>query len=274
MYSTGHYPASWSKGRIISLHKKGDPSDPANYRGITITSALGKLFNSILNVRLCDFLNKNNILCAEQSDFRNNHRTSDHLFILKNLMARYKRQRKSLYIAFIDFKQAFDTVCHTRLLYKLLRCGISNKFYELIKSMYSNIQVAVQDGSGKNISTFLKSLVGARQGDNLSPTLFNICINDLPKLFDDSCAPTRIGSTPFNAMLYADDLMVPRITVYDPFRAQYTIPAQITISEVDIPIRTIATCIVLGTIQLAGARDVSSPCTRKVTPVIPLTIEE
>ena len=206
--STGHYPASWSKGRIISLHKKGDPSDPANYRGITITSALGKLFNSILNVRLCDFLNKNNILCAEQSGFRNNHRTSDHLFILKNLMARYKRQRKSLYIAFIDFKQAFDTVCHTRLLYKLLRCGISNKFYDLIKSMYSNIQVAVQDGSGKNISTFFKSLVGVRQGDNLSPTLFNIFINDLPKIFDDSCAPTRIGSTPFNAMLYADDLMV------------------------------------------------------------------
>ena len=55
---------------------------------------------------------------------------------------------------------------------------------------------------------FFKSLVGVRQGDNLSPTLFNIFMNGLPKYFDDSCAPTRIGNTPLNSMLYADDLMV------------------------------------------------------------------
>ena len=45
---TGYYPPEWSKGRIVSIHKKGDPSDPANYRGITITSSLGKLFDSEL----------------------------------------------------------------------------------------------------------------------------------------------------------------------------------------------------------------------------------
>ena len=49
---TGYYPPEWSKGRIVSIHKKGDPSDPANYRGITITGSLGKLFILILNSRL------------------------------------------------------------------------------------------------------------------------------------------------------------------------------------------------------------------------------
>ena len=110
--STGHYPSIWSIGRIVSIHKKGDPSNPVNYRGITISSTLGKLFNSILNRRLCNFLDDRNILCDEQSGFRKKHRTSDHMFILKNVINKYKRGRKSLYIAFVDFKQAFDTISH------------------------------------------------------------------------------------------------------------------------------------------------------------------
>ena len=70
-------------------------------------------------------------------------------------MDRYGHEKKSLYIAFVDFKQAFDTIWHCGLLYKLLTSGISNKFYNIIKSMYCNTKVAVQDGDGLNISPFL-----------------------------------------------------------------------------------------------------------------------
>ena len=50
------------------------------------------------------------MLCQEQAGFRRKHRTSDHMFILKNIMSKHKRENKPLYIAFIDFKQAFDTI--------------------------------------------------------------------------------------------------------------------------------------------------------------------
>ncbi len=102
--NSGYYPREWSKGRIVSIHKKGDPGDPANYRGITISSAVGKLFNSILNTRLCNYLDDNAILCPEQSGFRRKHRTTDHMFILKNIMNKYKVDKKCIYIAFVDFK--------------------------------------------------------------------------------------------------------------------------------------------------------------------------
>ena len=65
-----YYPSDWRKGRIIAIHKKGDASKPENYRGITLTSCLGKLFNSVLNNRLCQFLESNKVLRPEQSGFR------------------------------------------------------------------------------------------------------------------------------------------------------------------------------------------------------------
>ena len=70
IFRSGHYPASWAEGRIISIHKKGDKNDPSNYRGITISSSLGKMFNSILNSRLCTFLDSNKIIRPEQIGFR------------------------------------------------------------------------------------------------------------------------------------------------------------------------------------------------------------
>ena len=74
--------------------------------------------------------------------------------------------------------------------------------------MYCNTKVAVQDGNGLNISPFFNSLVGVRQGDNLSPTLFNIFVNDIPKLFDSSCAPASFGNIAIKCLMYADDLIV------------------------------------------------------------------
>ena len=206
VYRSGHYPESWSEGRIISIHKKGDRYNPANYRGITISSSLGKMFNSILNRRLYSFLDSRNIICPEQIGFRKKHRTADHLFILKNLIAKYKKNRKPLYIAFIDFQKAFDTVWHQGLLYKLLQIGVSSKFYNIIQSMYSNINLSVQ--LNKTLSPMFKSRIGVWQGDNLSPTLFNIYVNEIPLLFDDSCLPARFGDMKIAALLYADDLVL------------------------------------------------------------------
>ncbi len=100
--NSGYYP---QECRIVSLHKKGDPNIPSNYRGITISSVLGKLFNFILINRLTDYLDENNILCPEQSGFGKQFRTSDHMLCRNTKMT----INVYIYIAFIDFKQAFDT---------------------------------------------------------------------------------------------------------------------------------------------------------------------
>ena len=121
---TGNCPKQWSQGRIISIHKNGDTSVESNCRGITISSVLGELFNSILNNRLSDYLQQHNMLCAEQAGFRKDQ------VCPQNIMSKYKHENKVLYVAFIDFKQAFDSIRHQDPLYKLLsnKVNISTKF--------------------------------------------------------------------------------------------------------------------------------------------------
>ena len=66
---TGIYPDLWTKGLITPIYKSGDKSDPSNYRGICVTSCLGKLFCSILNIRLLEFVQTRNILHPSQIGF-------------------------------------------------------------------------------------------------------------------------------------------------------------------------------------------------------------
>ena len=52
LFDLRYFPADWSKGFIVPLHKKGDTDDVGNYRGITLLSTFGKLFTKVLNDRL------------------------------------------------------------------------------------------------------------------------------------------------------------------------------------------------------------------------------
>ena len=141
LLKSGQIPDSWMEGIIIPIHKQGNDTDPNNYRGITLSSCLGKLFCHILNERISRFLEDKSFISREQAGFRKNHRTSDQTFILKTIIDKYihkSSKGNKLYACFIDFRKAFDTVCHEGLLLKLQRAGINGKIYELIKSMYQN----------------------------------------------------------------------------------------------------------------------------------------
>ncbi len=208
IFSKGHYPKQWVKGFIIPIFKKANPANPSNYRGIAITSHLSKIFNFILNKRLVEFIEKNNIMSDFQIGFKKGSRTSDHIFTLKTLIDKYvKKMKKPLYTCFVDFQKAFDRVWHNALFYKLKTMGVSDKFYAIIKSMYSQTEMAVRVGS--TLTSMFPSNIGIRQGDILSPLLFNLFINELPLKLQasDINAPVLVNrSVP--CLLYADDLIL------------------------------------------------------------------
>jgi hypothetical protein len=64
--ATGIVPSEWTIGIICPIFKKGGRSDPKHYRGITLLSCLGKLFTSVSNSRLSEFVETNNILPVEE----------------------------------------------------------------------------------------------------------------------------------------------------------------------------------------------------------------
>ena len=141
IFSMGQYPREWCDGVISTIYKNGDPKVPGNHRAITICSNLAKVFSSILNERLSNFVEDNGLRPREQIGFKKLSRTTDHMFVLKTLIEVYRKPKGGkLYACFVDFSKAFDKVWSHGLLYKLLKSGIGGNFFAIIKSMYSIIK--------------------------------------------------------------------------------------------------------------------------------------
>ena len=204
---TGKYPLPWKRGVILPLHKKGDTSQACNYRGITLSSNVSKILSRILNARLVRHLEGNNLFQEQQAGFRSNSRTTNHAFTLNEISQQYLKRNKKLYCCFVDFKAAFDSIWREGLWFKFLaRYGIGGNYLQLLIDMNDDIVNRVKLHNG--FTQFFSTSIGVKQGDNLSPTLFALFLNDLPKLFSDTDQPARLGAEKYSCMMYADDLVL------------------------------------------------------------------
>jgi exonuclease III len=80
--SNGTFPTQWAEGTISPIHKKASKLLPDNYRGITVSSSLGKVFGIVMNNRLKSFCEKHSLIDERQSSHRKNTRTTDNVFII------------------------------------------------------------------------------------------------------------------------------------------------------------------------------------------------
>ena len=212
--SSGKYPTLWSFGLIVPIHKKDDRSKVENYRGITLLSALGKLFTSILNDRLYDYMTKKGVLKVEQGGFKKRHGTVDSIFILKTLIDKFvkskpQKRRNLLFSCFVDFRKAFDRIPRQKLFEKLRKEGIKGRFLEIVMSMYSKDKSAVKINN--KMTEAFPCYTGVKQGCMLSPTLFNLYLSDLPEFLNSSSSTDILlddSEKPINCLLYADDLVI------------------------------------------------------------------
>ena len=92
--------------------------------------------------------------------------------------------KENVYACFVDFHKAFDSVWHEGLFYKLLKTSIGGNLGNLMKSLSCNSTCSIKIGENK-IQPFSYSR-GVRQGCILSPLFFNLYLNNLPHLFENS----------------------------------------------------------------------------------------
>ena len=139
------------------------------------------------------------------------------MFLLHSLVQIAFKSKQKLFYAFIDLKQAFDTVWRDGLWQKLVSVNINGKCLHLIKNMYNDIKSCVR--VGKTCSNLFPCLNGLRQGENLSPILVSIYLNDLHDFFSNSgecngvSIPNELNED-YNlflkmfVLLYADDTVL------------------------------------------------------------------
>ena len=178
IFDSGIVPSTWLIGNIVPIYKnKGDTVDPNNYRPITLISCIGKLFTSVINDRLTKYSDKAETLLQNQAGFRRKHSTIDHVFSLYSLIELFKNRSKKLYCAFIDFEKAFDSVWRLALWNKILKYSVNGKCFNVIVNMYDGIKARIK--ANNMFSDCFPCKRGVRQGENLSPFLFSLFLNDI-----------------------------------------------------------------------------------------------
>ena len=94
IFNSGYFPEQWTEGIIIPLYKKGDKKCVNNYRGITLSSCLSKIFTSVLNRRLENFCKANDTISDAQFGFRKGRSTVDAMFALLSAVQNYLSNNK------------------------------------------------------------------------------------------------------------------------------------------------------------------------------------
>ena len=166
-------PKEWKQGIIVKIPKKGDLSVCDNYRGITLLSTPSKVFARVLINRIYDGVDAK--LRKEQAGFRRGRGTTEQIFVLRNIIEQSIEWNATVYVNFVDFEKAFDSV-HQDSLWKIMKTyGIPDKIIKMVQLLYEDNECTVAD-SGQQ-SEWFRIKTGVKQGCCMSGFLFLLVID-------------------------------------------------------------------------------------------------
>ena len=173
VYEECQAPSQWTSSLIIPLPKKGNLQLMTNYRGISLMSIAAKVYNRMILNRIRTIIDAK--LRKNQAGFRTGRSCIQQIHILRRIMEGAFSQNIPLFITFIDFKKAFDSIDRAMMFAILRHYGIPEKIVSAIRVMYdqSKSQVYLQG----QVSEPFNITTGVLQGDVLAPFLFIIVID-------------------------------------------------------------------------------------------------
>jgi len=168
---------------IVTLPKKGSLSNCNNWRGITLLSVPGKVLSVLLLNRLKDSVDLK--LREHQAGFRSNRSCFEQIFTLRSIIEQCIEFQQPMFLNFVDFRKAFDSI-HRESMWKIAAIyGIPQKYIKTIQNIYLNSSSCVRTENGN--SEYFNIVTGARQGCILSPFLFLLVIYFImTKTIDDT----------------------------------------------------------------------------------------
>lgn len=198
---TGVIPERLRQCRTIFVPKSDNPSGPGEYRPISIASVPLRHLHSILAKRLLACcppdIRQRGFICADG--------TMENSVVLDAVLGDCRRKLRECHTAVLDFSKAFDTVSHAALIDLLRERELPRQFCDYIARLYATSNTTLDVGKEKSSPVVVGR--GVRQGDPLSPLLFNMALDlvlaNLPK-----GVGYRLETEPVSALAYADDLVL------------------------------------------------------------------
>ena len=195
VFISGSYPEEWAKAKLFTIYKKGPKLNPRNYRGISIISFMAKLYDSILNARLCQWFKPD----VEQAGAQKERGCCEQILVLRLLIDFARHSKQGLYITFIDFQQAYDKVNRQKLLDVLSENGCGRR-------MLVALAAGLKDSQSVLNRKIIRSSMGVRQGGGSSCFLFTMFVNPLIRLL--KALPPDGFLQDLHSLLLMDDAVI------------------------------------------------------------------
>ena len=165
---------------------------------------VSKLYTSILNTRIRDFMETHKLFVEEQNGFRQNRSCEEHIFSLSSIINCRKTSGLDTFVCFVDFEKAFDKVDRDLLFIKLSSYGIKGKTLQSIKALYKNSECSML--INEYTTPWFSTSMGIKQGEIVSPTLFACFINDFATEIKLKHPGVSVGDYSCQILLFADDI--------------------------------------------------------------------
>ena len=172
---TQSLPLEWRTHCIVPVFKSGDRALINNYRPISLLSVISKVLEKIVYQNLFDFLYSR--LSIYQFGFIPRQSCLQQLLSFTHELYLAKSLHHDADVIYLDYKKAFDSVVHTKLLYKLWEYGINDNLWNWIRAYLTGRRQCVRVND--TTSEFLPGISGVPQGSLLGPLFYIIFINDM-----------------------------------------------------------------------------------------------
>ena len=139
-YMTSSTPASSKRSLMVLLYKKEDPLDIKSYRPIALADTLTKLYTGLLTDCMTDYAEHCDILSTSQEGFRRAKGTARQLLMMQNVLSDAKLFGEDIYLMYVDFSSAFNTIDHDKLLIIMYDLGFPVDCIEAVKNLYQDAE--------------------------------------------------------------------------------------------------------------------------------------